>query len=141
MIIDFFNTINGMDVNAVGAGIYMVELMKKKNDTSICLYVGESVWIASRCGKHLYSVYEDPRYFGLKEEDINNDDFTLKFSVVKKLDEKKSVLGCGTYKEQELKAIEEFEPITQLKTSDRQIRNIDEKIAVVQNAMKKSGFK
>lgn len=141
MIINFFETNNGMDENAIRAGVYMVELINIKNNTSICLYVGESVWIASRCGKHLYSVYEDPRYFGLKEEDINNDDFILKFSVVNKIDEKKSVLGCGTYKEQELKVIEEYEPITQLKTSDRQIRNIDEKIDAVQNAMKKSGFK
>ena len=119
----------------------MVELINTKNNTSICLYVGESVWITSRCGKHLYSVYEDPRYFGLKEEDINNDDFILKFSVVNKIGEKKSVSGCGTYKEQELKVIEKYEPITQLKTSDRQIRNIDEKIDAVQNAMKESGFK
>lgn len=76
-----------MDPRAINHGVYMIELLEKKE--SVCLYIGESVWIASRCGVHLYSLYENPNYFGLTKEDIDNDEFTLKFSVIDSLNEKK----------------------------------------------------
>lgn len=141
MQIDFFETDNGMDSRAVGAGVYMVELENKKTKKKICLYVGESVWIASRCGVHLYSLYEDPNYFGLTKGDIENDQFILKFSVVENIDGKKSVLGCGKYKELELEAIKANKPLTQLDTSDRQIRNNEKKKLKVQSELLKQGFK
>ena len=100
MKIDFFNTCNGMDPRAINHGVYMIELLEKEE--SVCLYIGESVWIASRCGVHLYSLYENPNYFGLTKEDIDNDEFTLKFSVIDSLNEKKSVLGVGQDKSLEL---------------------------------------
>ncbi|WP_294370805.1 hypothetical protein [uncultured Clostridium sp.] len=141
MQIDFFETDNGMDSRAVGAGVYMVELENKKTKKKICLYVGESVWIASRCGVHLYSLYEDPNYFGLTKGDIENDQFILKFSVVENINGKKSVLGCGKYKELELEAIKANKPLTQLDTSDRQIRNNEKKKLKVQSELLKQGFK
>ena len=137
--IDFFETENGMDIRAAKGGVYQVELVKE--DKHICLYVGESIWIASRCGQHLYSVMDNPEYFGLKKEDIDNNELTLKFSIVNKIEGKKSELGFGTYKEYELQAIKENEPLTQLKTSDRQIRNKQEKVDRVQYKMKELGFK
>ena len=140
MKIDFFETGYGMDQRAVGPGVYMVELVKNGKEGGICLYIGESVWIASRCGVHLYSLSEDPNYFGLEREDIENEDFTLKFSVVKSIDEKKSILGCGVYKEAELNAIRNNNPLTQLSTSDRQIKD-EEKKTRVQNELLKRGFK
>lgn len=140
MKIDFFETDNGMDIKAVRGGVYQVELVME-NREPICLYIGESVWIASRCGKHLYSVWENPEYFGLTKEDLNNDKFTLKFSVLDEIKGKKSELGVGSYKEQELEAIQKYNPITQLNTSDRQIRNSMEKIKKVQDRMKEKGFK
>ena len=117
----------------------LVELLEKKE--SVCLYIGESVWIASRCGVHLYSLYENPNYFGLTKEDIDNDEFTLKFSVIDSLNEKKSVLGVGQYKNLELDAIRRNKPLTQLETSDRQIRDVQEKIKRVQDELLKKGFK
>lgn len=140
MKIDFFETDNGMDSKAVGGGVYQIELVMEKRE-SICLYIGESVWIASRCGEHLYSVWEKPEYFGLKEEDLNNDKLTLKFSVLNEIKGKKSELGVGSYKEQELEAIQKYSPLTQLNTSDRQIRNVQDKIKKVQDRMKEKGFK
>lgn len=140
MKIDFFETDNGMDIKAVRGGVYQVELVME-NREPICLYIGESVWIASRCGKHLYSVWENPEYFGLTKEDLNNDKFTLKFSVLDEIKGKKSELGVGSYKEQELETIQKYNPITQLNTSDRQIRNSMEKIKKVQDRMKEKGFK
>ncbi|MCH5325339.1 MAG: hypothetical protein J1E39_08995 [Eubacterium sp.] len=139
MKIKFFETENGLDIRATEGGVYQVELVK--DNIRICLYIGESVWIASRCGTHLYSFINDPGYFGLKQEDINNDELTLEFSVIDKIESKKSVLGRSSYKEAELQAIKNNEPLTQLKTSDRQIRNVDEKIKKVQDKMKEMGLK
>ena len=102
---------------------------------------GESVWIASRCGVHLYSLYENPSYVGLEKDDIENDDFILKFSVVETIDDKKSVLGCGQYKELELGAIKDNKPLTQLDTSDRQIKDIEKKVLKVQDELLKQGLK
>lgn len=134
--IDFFETSKGMDIRAAKGGVYKVELVKE--DISICLYVGESIWIASRCGQHLYSVMKKPEHFGLVPEDINNDKLTLKFSIVSKVDGKKMNGGFRKYKKSEKEAIEENKPLTQLKTSDRQIRN---KVDMVQYKMKELGFK
>ena len=141
MRIDFFETNNGMDTRAVGAGVYMIELENRITKNKVCLYIGESVWIASRCGVHLYSLYENPSYFGLEKDDIENDDFILKFSVVETIDDKKSVLGCGQYKELELGAIKDNKPLTQLDTSDRQIKDIERKVLKVQDELLKQGLK
>ena len=140
MKIDFFQTENGMDPRAIKGGVYQVELIME-GKKPICLYIGESVWIASRCGKHIYSLYDNPAYFGLKPEDLMNEKLTIRFSVLDEIKEKKSELGVGSYKEQELKAIKEYEPITQLKTSDRQIYKIVDKIKKVQNALISNGYK
>lgn len=90
---------------------------------------------------HLYSLYDDPNYFGLTKNDIANDKFTLKFSVITNIDGKKSVLGCGKYKELELETIKVNKPLTQLNTSDRQIRDIKQKKSRVQDELVKQGFK
>ena len=133
MKIEFFETDNGMDPDAIKGGVYHIELIDKNDEgKKISLYIGESVWIASRCGKHLYSLYENPSYFGLKQKDLNRQDLILRFSVLKKIDEKKSVLGVGNYKDLELEYIQEYQPLTQLQTSDRQL-TIAKKIKCVQD--------
>lgn len=141
MRIDFFTTIKGMDVRAARGGVYHVELLNENTDSLISLYIGESVWIAERCGQHLYSFYEDPNYFGLEKEDLENDELVLRFSVLEGIEEEKSVLGVGKYKDTELKYIQEYNPATQFKTSDRQLRKISEKVRKVQLAMKECGLK
>ena len=140
MKIQFFETEKGFDKRAVKGGIYQIELKDTKGQR-IPLYIGESVWITERCGNHLYALYNDPRYFGLTSDDLDNDNLTLVFSVLDEVTEKKSVLGIGKYKDIELKYIKDNNPLTQLDTSDRQIRNIDEKVARVQNEMIRVGMK
>ena len=140
MKIDFFTTENGMDPRAIKGGVYQVELLMEGKEP-ICLYIGESIWIAIRCGEHIYSLYEDPAYFGLKQEDLNNEKFTIRFYVLDEIEGKKGELGVGCYKEQELKEIQEKAPLTQLKTSDRQIYNINDKVKKVQNALISKGYK
>lgn len=60
MIIDFFQTENGLDRRAINGGIYHVELKKKGMENLISLYIGESVWIARRCGRNLYVFDKKP---------------------------------------------------------------------------------
>ena len=86
MRIDFFETNNGMDTRAVGAGVYMIELENRITKNKVCLYIGESVWIASRCGVHLYSLCENPSYFGLEKDDIENDENVNTLDQRKKLE-------------------------------------------------------
>ncbi len=140
MKIEFFKTENGMDPSAIKGGVYQVELIMEGKDP-ICLYIGESVWIASRCGTHLYALYENPAYFGLKQEDLDNEQLTIRFSVLEAISEKKSELGVGSYKERELKEIENHKPITQLSSSDRQIHLENEKIKKVQKTLFEKGYK
>lgn len=141
MEIIFFETGNGLDKRAVKGGIYHVELLKKGGGMNpISLYIGESAWIACRCGQHLYSFFENPQYFGLKPENAADESLILKFSVLDSIDEKKSVLGAGSYKQKELQYIQKEKPLTQLETSDRQIKSNEEKLRRVQEEMIKRGF-
>lgn len=140
MKIHFFETKEGFDNRAIKGGVYLIEL-KGAEGQRIPLYIGESVWITERCGQHLYTLYNNPSYFGLTLDDLNNDDLSLIFSVLDELADKKSVLGVGKYKDMELKYIKDRDPLTQLNSSDRQIRNIDEKIEIVQNEMIRVGMK
>ncbi len=78
--------------------------------------------------------------FGLIEDDLNNDDFILKFSILDEIEGKKSVVRVGTYKDKELEYIRKNNPLTQLSTSDKQ-SSVDEKVNTVQNKMKELGFK
>lgn len=139
MKIQFFETKEGFDNRAIKGGVYQIELKDTKGQ-KILLYIGESVWITERCGQHLYALYSDPAYFGLTQDDLDNGNLTLVFSVLDEAADKKSVLGVGKYKEMELSYIKNNNPLTQLNTSDRQIRDIDEKIIKVQNEMIRVGM-
>ena len=122
MKIEFFETKDGLDPRSVKGGVYHIELIKIGNEQNpISLYIGESAWIANRCGNHLYAFFENPQYFGLTPTNFNDNTLILRFSVLDQIDEKKSVLGVGKYKNEELKYIQRIKPLTQLETSDRQL--------------------
>lgn len=142
MIIDFFGTEDGFDKRAIKGGIYHVELIKKGIEDSISLYIGESVWIARRCGRHLYVFDDKPELFGLEDDDKNNDGLILKFSVLEGIDLKKDTQeNKEIYKKTELKYIDNLGPLTQSLKSDNQIRNIEKRKKRVQDKMKQLGFK
>lgn len=113
-------------------------MLKDGKEKPIHLYVGESGTVIKRCGEHLYMFFNQPNYFGLKSCDLNKSDLTLRLKLVKSIKEKKKFWWDKKYKDEELDAIQSFSPITQFPTSDRQIPN---KVEVVQNRMKKLGFK
>lgn len=141
MKIDFFTTDKGMDKRAARGGVYHVELLKENTDSVVSLYIGESVWIAARCGQHIYSLYDNPNLFGLTTKDLENDELILRFRILEKIEGKKRVLGVGKYKNTEFKYIQKNNPTTQFNTSDRQLRDIEEKVRRVQLAMKECGLK
>lgn len=142
MNIDFFQTENGLDQRAINGGVYHVELIKNGIKDPISLYIGESVWIARRCGRHLYVFDGKPELFGLEVDDKINDDLTLKFSVLEKIDLKKNTQENRDYfKKRELKYIDDLKPLTQSSKSDIQIKNIEKRKKKVQDKMKELGFK
>lgn len=142
MIIDFFETKNGLDERAIKGGVYHVQLQKKGINDSISLYIGESVWIARRCARHLYAFRDNPGLFGLEDDDMENSDLILKFSVIEKIECKKDTAdNKELYKKSELKWINELKPETQGLKSDIQIRNVEKRKKKVQDKMMEYGFK
>lgn len=110
-----------------------MQLLKYNVDFPLSLYVGEAGCIAARCGKHLSALYKNPAYFGLTESDLKNDELILKFSVLEEIKEDASVIYR---KRAELQQIQKLHPLTQLRTSDRQLRDKDKLVQKVQEAMK-----
>lgn len=139
MKINFFESHDGLNKKAIHGGVYQIELLKK-DKKPICLYIGESVWGVLRCGKHLYSLYDNPAYLGLKQEDLDNDLLELKFTLLTSIEKKKRNIGQDLYKTKELEAIKKYKPLTQLQTSDKQI-SLEDKIKRVQERMKEYGYK
>ena len=135
--IKFFEEQNQLK-NAIRGGVYLIDLLKDGEEEPIHLYVGESGAVIKRCGEHLYTFFDKPDYFGLDPEDLKKSDLTLRMRLIKSIKEKKKFWWDKNYKDKELKAIQDYNPITQLSTSDRQIQN---KYEVVQNKMTELGFK
>lgn len=135
--IQFFEEQNQLK-NAIKGGVYLIDLLKDGKEKPIHLYVGESGAVIKRCGEHLYTLFYQPDYFGLESNDLEKSELTLRIQLVKPIKEKKKFWWDKNYKDEELKAIHNFNPITQFPTSDRQIPN---KVEVVQNKMHELGFK
>lgn len=91
MKISFFTEDNCIDKSAIGGGVYFFELVDVRTGKSIPLYVGESVWVMVRCSHHLYKLKQTKeQYFGLLEDDLNNDGFELKVTLLEQIDKLKS---------------------------------------------------
>jgi hypothetical protein len=126
----FINENGCFDNNAIYAGIYIIKIRENPNEKWIPLYIGESKTMLKRCGEHLYNNSKNPLYFGLTENDLNNDNIELKFSVLESIDDN------GKRKKREKELINQLKPKTQNSTNDRQLRgNI--KLQTVQEALGK----
>lgn len=124
--------------NAIKGGVYLIDLLKDGKTKPIHLYVGESGAVIKRCGEHLYTLFNNPNYLGLKADDLERSDLTLRFRLVKMIKDEKKFWWDQNYKDKELAVIRKLKPITQLATSNRQIQD---KVDVVQKRMKELGFK
>lgn len=120
--IDFFS---GDLISAIGGGIYKVSV-KRKDGANRTLYIGESVFVLVRCASHLYGLKKNPAYFSFKPEQINDNETTLIFSLIKEESDK------GKRRKVELDYIEEYKPICQSGISDR-MKPIDERIEALTN--------
>lgn len=76
-------------IDAVEGGVYLIDLLKDGKEKPIHLYVGESGAVIKRCGEHLYTLFNQPDYFGLEPDDLEESELTLRIQLVKSIKEKK----------------------------------------------------
>ena len=113
--IKLFGT-NGCKVNLINflPVIYSISLSNGKMKE--VLYVGKSKLFDKRKSTHIVSVFDDPLYFGLDDDDLFNDKLSLIFNIEEVID----VLNCDNMSQfeklltdKETETIERLNPITQ----------------------------
>ena len=77
---------NGCNINLIDylPVIYSIAISNGKNQR--VLYVGQSKLFASRESIHVVSVFDDPSYLGLSDEDLFNKNLSLVFSIEREID-------------------------------------------------------
>lgn len=135
MIIKFFEKNGVLDPDGIKPGVYIIKLGKVGNTQSMKpLYIGESYSMVSRCGRHLYELYKDPSYLGLKKEHTNDSLLCLSFEVYEVLENQTRGLSReardAILKDHESKALlAQIEPtLTQTRTSDHVTRNRSKRV-------------
>ena len=114
--IEFFN---GKLIDSIKGGVYRISVRNKNRTKS--LYIGESFSIIIRCATHLYSLQNNPNYFGFTSDTIENQEYTLIFEILK------LEANTSQRKKYEKSFISQYNPILQSGISDR-MKSIDEKI-------------
>ena len=79
--IDFFSS---NIIEAIDSGIYKITV--EYNNKSKPLYIEESVFVLVRCAMHLFQLKKNPNYFGFTKDNINNENITLKFEMIEKIE-------------------------------------------------------
>ncbi len=115
-------------------GIYSIWISAKGNE-KVTLYVGKSKLISSRETSHLSSFLDTPEYFGLTDDDLQNNKLELGITVEHSIDLNK----VETFQELEESLIkEEKKYITELKPHTQKFMNMknnDVKIEVVKKVI------
>lgn len=136
MKVKFFEKDTGLDENSIGAGVYRFKIgMKnsKKDDNFLTIYIGESLTMLKRCGEHMYELYKNPKYFGLSERHLSDNDLELVVEVYQKLDSRYSYPKSKYHlRKMESLAIAKLKPLSQNKHSDRLNKN---RVNIVGNAI------
>ena len=131
--IEFFcNEEKMLDKRAINSGIYHVELLMRGKDERLSLYIGESTYMVKRCGEHLYNFLADESHFGLNKENLANEDFVLKFSVLKSLPSKETSTQLD---EEEKLYIQAYKPLTQYADGKKGDNQLDDRVEIVQRAI------
>ena len=121
MKIRFFSSGCHLYKEAIGAGIY--RFMIKKGDATQTLYIGQSFSMLARCAEHIYELKRDLSYFGLNDENWEDDELELIVDIYESV----GVDGLSSgdrdilLHEKELEAIKKEKPLAQLETSDRSL--------------------
>lgn len=136
MKVKFFEKDTGLDENSIGAGVYRFKIGVKtseKDDDFLTLYIGESLTMLKRCGEHMYELYKNPKYFGLSNEHLCDDDLELVVEVHEKFNPKYSLIKSKyILKKKEYSTIEKLKPLSQNRSSDRLNKN---RVNIVGNAI------
>ncbi len=122
MKIELFKNNDGLLIpDAVKAGVYKVSVVLESDKSKrFTLYIGESFSLIARCGNHVYNAYKSPSYFGLTEEQFNDDRLILEFSIYEIVDEvwvdddERDLI----LRQHEREAIIKEKPVSQFSTSD-----------------------
>lgn len=124
MEIRFFEEVDFLNKKAIGPGIYNIKigLSGDNNAEYNSLYIGQSYSMMTRCSAHLYELYKEPSYFGLKCDDLSNDNLELIVEVYESVNVDEGLSSKDRdilLREKELEAIKKLNPLSQLATSDR----------------------
>lgn len=130
--IDFFQSDNSF-LDAIGAGVYEVEICTKDGEKSV--YIGESVFVLVRCATHLYELERNSVYWGFKPEWLNDPNITLKFKL-HKLDDGKDKNKKADRKIYETYLIKKNQPTSQSGIADRQ-KSIEDRISALAEFLEK----
>lgn len=132
---------NGCKVNLIDflPVIYSISLSNGKKKE--VLYAGQSKLFATRKSTHLVSVFDDPSYFGLVDDDLLNDKLLLVFSIEEKID----VLNCKNMSEfinllckKESEVVARLNPVTQngmiMKNKEEKRKSVEKILNILLNS-------
>lgn len=138
MEIKFFEKDNHINPEAIFAGVYQFKIgvLGDNEEQYLSLYIGESYSMLSRCSNHLYEVFHtDPSYFGLKNEDLENERLQLVVDIYKRV-ELPSGISNGDrdilLRTEEMVAIKKMGPLSQNENNDNLKKD---RVKIVQKAI------
>ena len=111
-------------IDAIEAGIYGIFI--KKGNIEELLYIGESVFVLTRCTTHLYEIKKGEGYLGFSSKDLGDKEIELVFKLLE------SNSDSFTRKHNEKELIKQLQPIQQSGVSDR-VRSVDKMIEDLKN--------
>lgn len=106
-------------IDAIEAGIYGIFI--KKGNIEELLYIGESVFVLTRCTTHLYEIKKGEGYLGFSSKDLGDKEIELVFKLLE------SNSDSFTRKHNEKELIKQLKPIQQSGVSDR-VKSVDKMI-------------
>lgn len=112
-------------LEAIGAGVYEAEIVYNNGKTK-SVYIGESIFVLTRCATHLFELKKFPRYWGFTDKTIDDENITLRLHILQFPDGKNK--ECKAHrKEFEVEQIKLKKPTSQSGRADY-LRDVEERI-------------
>ena len=129
MKIRFFEKDGQINLDAIlYAGIYQFKIgvLGDSEDRYLPLYIGQSASMVRRGSEHLRELIQNPFYWGLTKENLENEKLELVADIYKVVPDKKSL------RKEERSAIKKTRPLSQNENNDKLN---DDRFKVVQTAI------